>query len=129
MLWLCFCYWLALLIPFAASDYGLEEESREYVSSVSLEGNGDADDYSYTEHQHEHISEAEIKQEETPLEEPLALPQNAVEASEEPEPSIHEPVREPSKLSYASIVCIQRAATSRFDFVFITWVTYKYCII
>ncbi|XP_019188211.1 PREDICTED: putative G3BP-like protein [Ipomoea nil] len=91
-----------------ASDYGLEEEAREYVSSVSLEGNGDADDYSYTELQHElqheHISEAETKQEETPLEEPSVLPQIAVETSEEPEPSIQEPVREPSKLSYASIL-------------------------
>nr|GMD25136.1 putative G3BP-like protein [Ipomoea batatas] len=87
-----------------ASDYGLEEEAREYVSSVRLEGNGDADDYSYTELQHEHIPEAETKQEETPLEEASALPQNLVETSEEPEPSIQEPVREPSKLSYASIL-------------------------
>lgn len=104
-LWLCF----TLLILLTASDYALEEEAREYVNMVNLEGNNSVGEYSYSENQQdlqEYVPETETVHEEPPLEEEPYTLQNNVEALEVPEPSWEEPAGEQSKLSYASIVCI-----------------------
>lgn len=98
-----------MLILLTASDYALEEEAREYVNMVNLEGNNSVGEYSYSENQQdlqEHVPEAETVHEEPPLEEEPFTLQNNVEALEVPEPSMEEPAGEQSKLSYASIVCV-----------------------
>lgn len=90
-----------------ASDYALEEEAREYVNMVNLEGNNSVGEYSYSENQQdlqEYVPETETVHEEPPLEEEPYTLQNNVEALEVPEPSWEEPAGEQSKLSYASIL-------------------------
>ncbi|WMV36174.1 hypothetical protein MTR67_029559 [Solanum verrucosum] len=112
-------------------DYALEVEATEYVNSVNIQGNDAVEEYSYPEHDHENLYEAEAEveyeyeyeseyehdeadPEETHLgeetaqvrsfEEETSFPSNVVEVVPEPEPAAEEPVGEPSKLSYASIL-------------------------
>ncbi|VFR00589.1 unnamed protein product [Cuscuta campestris] len=91
-----------------ASDYTLEEQAREYMNMVNLEGNNSVGEYDYSKYQQdlqEPVYEAErVNEEQPPFEEESYELQNNVEASEVPEPSWEEPVVETAKLSYASIV-------------------------
>lgn len=116
----------------AAHDYAIEVEATEYVNSVHIQGNDAVEDYSYPEHDHENLYEVEAEAEsesehdeaeaedeadvteethfgeETAqvrsFEEETSFPNNVAEVMPEPEPAAEEPVAEPSKLSYASIV-------------------------
>ncbi|KAL3336350.1 hypothetical protein AABB24_032211 [Solanum stoloniferum] len=118
--------------PPAAHDYALEVEATEYVNSVNIQGNDAVEEYSYPEHDHENLYEDEAESEseseyehdeaepeadapeETHLgeetaqvrsfEEETSFPNNVVEVVPEPEPAAEEPLGEPSKLSYASIL-------------------------
>ncbi|XP_059300821.1 nuclear transport factor 2 isoform X2 [Lycium ferocissimum] len=112
-----------------AHDYALEAEATEYIDSVHIQGNEAVEEYGYEEHDHENLSEAEAEPEhdveaeaeaeadvpeetqwrgETAqvrsFEEETSFPNNVVEAMPEPEPVAEEPVGEPSKISYASIL-------------------------
>lgn len=114
-----------------AHDYALEVEATEYVNSVNIQGSDAVEEYSYPEHDQENLYEAEAEYEsdeyehdeaeleadvpeETHLgeettqvrsfEEETSFPSNVVEVVPEPEPAAEEPVGEPSKLSYASIL-------------------------
>ncbi|KAM3326196.1 nuclear transport factor 2 isoform X1 [Capsicum chacoense] len=118
--------------PPAAHDYAIEVEATEYVNSVHIQGNDAVEDYSYPEHDHENLYEVEAEAEsesehdeaeaedeadvpeethfgeETAqvrsFEEETSFPNNVAEVMPEPEPAAEEPVAEPSKLSYASIL-------------------------
>lgn len=102
------------------SDYALEEEEVEYVNSVDTEGDEPVQEYSYREHlqqepepesepepEPETEAEEEIErlEEETPFEDSRTL-LNTVTTVQEPQLSVDEPVGEPEKLTYASIVSI-----------------------
>lgn len=91
----------------AASDYDLEEEAREYVNSIHIEDDP-VDKYSLTEQHQQHLQEdleTEIVVEETPIEEASPSIQSVPQTLHEP-PAIHveEPLEEPPKRTYASIV-------------------------
>ncbi|CAH9132845.1 unnamed protein product [Cuscuta epithymum] len=91
-----------------ASDYALEEEAREYVNLVSLEGNNSVGEYDNSEYQQdlpEHVPEvSEPSWEEPHLEQEQVAWQSNAKAVEVSEPSWEEPVGEMTKLSYASIL-------------------------
>ena len=91
---------------FAVSDYVLEEEAREYVNSVHIEDDP-VDKYSIPEQQQQQDVETEIVVEESPAEEiTSASLQNVPNAVQEnPSVAVEEPVGEPIKKTYASIVC------------------------
>ncbi|KAK4418438.1 Nuclear transport factor 2 [Sesamum alatum] len=103
------------------SDYPLEEAARSYVNSFHIDGGEPVQEYSYQEPEPEPESdtdqldpEPEIEPvaeavvgrlaEETPIEESSAFPQSAVTTPQEPQPSTQEPVADPGKLTYASIL-------------------------
>ena len=81
----------------AVSDY-LEEEAREYVTSVHIDDDP-VDKYSLPEQQD---PETEVVVEESPIEEPSAPLQNVVNAVQETTSVAVE--EEPQKKTYASIV-------------------------
>lgn len=90
---------------FAVSDYVLEEETREYVDSVDIEDDP-VDKYSIPEQTQQWDVETEIVVEESPAEETSAPLQNVTNAVQEnPSVPVEEPVGEPLKKTYASIVC------------------------
>lgn len=92
------CFFLAV------SDYVLEEEAREYVNSVDIEDDP-VDKYSLPEQQFEQEFETEVVVEETPQEETYASFQSAVNTVQDtPATSVEEPVGEPQKKTWASIV-------------------------
>ncbi|KAL8029175.1 hypothetical protein ABFX02_14G210900 [Erythranthe guttata] len=95
------------------SDYALEEEEGEYLNSVHTEGDERVQEYSYQEHLQQDLEpepefepEAEVEKTEdgTPFEESRHLLQSTVTTSHEPERSVDEPVGEPEKFTYASIL-------------------------
>lgn len=91
---------------FAVPDYGLEEEASEFVNSVHIDGADEVDGYSVEDqHPQQEEFESESELEETPAEDLSALLPKVVEAQPEPVHSVVEPVGEPPKLTYASIVC------------------------
>ncbi|XP_073054970.1 nuclear transport factor 2 isoform X1 [Primulina eburnea] len=94
------------------SDYALEEEAHDYVNSVHIEGDEPDHEYGYQEFYHqepepEHEPETNELEVENPEEENsdshqstvTAVPEAQLSAEEEPEP-----VLEPEKLTYASIL-------------------------
>ncbi|XP_059660166.1 nuclear transport factor 2 isoform X2 [Cornus florida] len=87
-----------------ASDYALEVETRDYVNSVHIEGDDPDDEYSIQEQQQQQEPEDETVVEETSLEELPVLHQDAVNTMQDPLPAVEEPVGEPPKLTYASIL-------------------------
>ncbi|XP_020550128.1 ras GTPase-activating protein-binding protein 1 isoform X2 [Sesamum indicum] len=103
----------------AVSDYGLEDEAAEYVSSVHIEGDETVQEYTFQEH-HQQEPEPELEpepepepelepevdtlEEETPFEESSPLLQSTVTTVQESQLSMAEPVGEPEKLTYASIL-------------------------
>lgn len=109
---LCIFFWFVLyifvanLMFFAVPDYGFEEEASEFVNSVHIDGNDEVDDYSGEDQQPQQQDfESETELEETPADDLSALLHKVVEAEPEPVHSVEEPVGEPPKLTYASIVC------------------------
>ncbi|KDP26467.1 hypothetical protein JCGZ_17625 [Jatropha curcas] len=85
------------------SDYVLEEEAREYVNSVHIEDDS-VDKYSLPEQQQQEF-ENEIVVEDSPVEETPASFQGAVNVVQDPPaPAFEEPVEEPPKRTYASIL-------------------------
>ena len=86
------------------SDYVLEENAREYVDSVHIEDDP-VDKYSLPEQQQQEEFESEVVVEEAPVEDLVASHQNVVNSVQEPLPAvIDEPIGEPEKKTYASIV-------------------------
>ncbi|KAF7119305.1 hypothetical protein RHSIM_Rhsim13G0040000 [Rhododendron simsii] len=86
-------------------DYGFEEEASELVNSVHIDGDDEVDDYSGEDQQPQQLDfESETELEETPAEDLSALLHKVVEAEPEPVHSVEEPVGEPPKLTYASIL-------------------------
>lgn len=86
------------------SDYVLEENAREYVDSVHIEDDA-VDKYSLPEQQQQEEFESEVVVEEAPVEDLVASHQNVVNNVQEPLSAvIDEPIGEPEKRTYASIV-------------------------
>ncbi|KAL3850006.1 hypothetical protein ACJIZ3_011888 [Penstemon smallii] len=99
------------------SDYPLEEAARDYGNSILAEGDEPVIEYSY---QDDHPPEPELEPEPEPEPEPeddrpeevtpyedstsSAWFPSTVTAAQEPQPSAEEPVGEPEKLTYASIL-------------------------
>ncbi|XP_057480006.1 nuclear transport factor 2-like isoform X2 [Actinidia eriantha] len=92
------------------SDYGLEVEASEYVNSIHIDGDDPVDEYSLEEQQQQQQQgpETDTELEETPVEESSALLQNVVEAVPDPLYSAEEPLAEPPKLTYASILLVAK---------------------
>lgn len=120
----------------AVSSYALEEEARDYINSVHLEDDqvdnyshpeNPIDNYSHPEHpiddysipdhpvdsythseqQQQQDFEVESSVEEPAVEESSASLQNVANMVQEPQAAyVEEPVGEPPKKTYASIVCI-----------------------
>ncbi|KAJ4728330.1 ras GTPase-activating protein-binding protein 2-like [Melia azedarach] len=94
-----------------ASDYGLEEEAREYVNSVHIEDDP-VDKYSIPEQQEEEETEPEpeVVVEETPAEEiPASFPTDVNTVQAPPLSAVEEPVGEPQKKTYASILLVAKS--------------------
>ncbi|XP_022727505.1 ras GTPase-activating protein-binding protein 2-like isoform X2 [Durio zibethinus] len=90
------------------SDYVLEEEAREYVNSVHIE-DGPVDRYILTEQPEEEDAEAEVVAEEAPAEETLALHHSVMNTVQEPPAMpLEEPVGDPPKRTYASILRVPK---------------------
>ncbi|XP_051120603.1 nuclear transport factor 2 isoform X2 [Andrographis paniculata] len=107
------------------SDYPLEEAAGDYISSLHIEGDGPVQEYGYPEH-HQQDSEPESEPELEPepafepepepepeidqleqeptFEESRALLQSTVSNVQDPPLPLEEPVGEPKKLTYASIL-------------------------
>ncbi|XP_028958399.1 nuclear transport factor 2 isoform X1 [Malus domestica] len=90
------------------SDYVYEEEPREYVNSVDVEDDP-VDKYSLPEQQVQQDFETEVVVEETPAEETYSSFQSAVNnVQDEPAAAVEEPVGEPQKKTYASILRVAK---------------------
>ncbi|KAF7150726.1 hypothetical protein RHSIM_Rhsim02G0044000 [Rhododendron simsii] len=94
-------------------DYmlGGETQAREFVVPADVKENGRLDDYSYSEQQLLHIPEAE-----SILEDNFAQSNGSLQSSMDPVPEllsapVEEPVGEPQKHTYASIVTRGQPAT------------------
>ncbi|CAN0897679.1 Nuclear transport factor 2 [Linum grandiflorum] len=89
------------------SDYGFEEEARDYVNSVHIDDTP-VDKYSLPEHQHQQEFESDIAVQETFTEEVPSF-EGAVDVVHEPLTSaVEEPIEEPSKKTWASIVKVAK---------------------
>ncbi|KAL9384354.1 hypothetical protein Peur_021364 [Populus x canadensis] len=94
------------------SDYVLEEEARECVNSVRIDDDP-VDKYSLPEQQHQEDLETEIVVEETPVDEIAASFQAAVNAVQDfPTAAPEEPLEEPPKKTYASILQVSKGLFS-----------------
>lgn len=84
---------------------GGEIQAREYVSPVDVKQNGPIDDFSFPEQRLQQVPESENNLEDSSAEEMNGSLQNAVNAAQDYLPaSVEEPVGEPQKHTYASIV-------------------------
>lgn len=91
------------------SSYGLEEEATEYVNSAHIDEEDDTvDKYSLPDQQHQQEGDEpvpEIVVEETPVEEEFSAAHQHMNAEAEPLPApVEEPIAEPPKQTYASIL-------------------------
>ncbi|KZV27514.1 hypothetical protein F511_04565 [Dorcoceras hygrometricum] len=92
------------------SDYALEDEAQDYVESVNIEGDLPDQEYNYQEYYHEepepdHEPENDAVEVGNPVEENSESPQITVTAVPEGQLSVEEePIIEPEKLTYASIL-------------------------
>ncbi|XP_020425875.1 putative G3BP-like protein isoform X1 [Prunus persica] len=94
------------------SDYVFEEEAREYMNSVDIEDDP-VDKYSLPEQQVQQDYETEVVVEETPAEETYASFQSVVNTVQEtPAVSVEEPVGEPEKKTYASILRVAKGPSA-----------------
>ncbi|KAG8489040.1 hypothetical protein CXB51_017108 [Gossypium anomalum] len=90
------------------SDYVLEEEAREYVNSVNMDDDP-VDKYSLPEQPQEEDFEDEVVVEEAPADETLASHHNVVGIVQEiPAMPLEEPVGEPPRKTYASILRVPK---------------------
>ncbi|MBA0675002.1 hypothetical protein Goari_016569 [Gossypium aridum] len=90
------------------SDYVLEEEAREYVNSVHIDDDP-IDKYSLPEQPQEEDFEDEVVVEEAPADETLASHHNVVGIVQEiPAMPLEEPVGEPPRKTYASILRVPK---------------------
>ncbi|TYK24612.1 putative G3BP-like protein [Cucumis melo var. makuwa] len=95
------------------SDYVLEENAREYVDSVHIEDDP-VDKYSLPEQQQQEEFESEVVVEEAPVEDLVASHQNVVNSVQEPISAVNdEPIGEPEKKTYASILRAARAEAAQ----------------
>ncbi|XP_021763307.1 ras GTPase-activating protein-binding protein 2-like isoform X1 [Chenopodium quinoa] len=103
----------------AASNFELEEETREYVNSIPIEEDYLVDKYSLPDEEQHEESHVETIVQETPVEE-SAPPESAVNHMNYVEDPISvpadepagEPAEEPAKLSYASILRASKGHSS-----------------
>ncbi|CBI37186.3 unnamed protein product, partial [Vitis vinifera] len=90
------------------SSYALEEEARDYINSVHLEDDqvdNYIDSYTHSEQQQQQDFEVESSVEEPAVEESSASLQNVANMVQEPQAAyVEEPVGEPPKKTYASIL-------------------------
>ncbi|KAJ7009003.1 nuclear transport factor 2-like [Populus alba x Populus x berolinensis] len=94
------------------SDYVLEEEAREYVNSVRIDDDP-VDKYSLPEQQEQQDFETEIVVDETPVVETPASFQSAVNVGQDfPTAAPEEPMEEPQKKTYASILLVSKGLSS-----------------
>ncbi|PON44372.1 Splicing factor-like protein [Parasponia andersonii] len=94
------------------SDYVLEEEARDYMNSVHIEDDP-IDKYSVSEQQQQDDFENEVVEEESPEEETSASIQNVPNAVQEnPCVLVEEPVGEPIKKTYASILRVSKGQSA-----------------
>ncbi|KAB2634476.1 G3BP-like protein [Pyrus ussuriensis x Pyrus communis] len=94
------------------SDYVYEEEPREYVNSVDVEDDP-IDKYSLPEQQVQHDFETEVVVEETPVEETYSSFQSVVNnVQDAPAAAVEEPVGEPQKKTYASILRVAKGPSA-----------------
>ncbi|OMP03218.1 hypothetical protein COLO4_10570 [Corchorus olitorius] len=97
-----------VLVMVSVSDYILEEEARDYVNSVSIEDDP-VDKYSLPEQPQQEDVEAEVVVEEAPAEETHVSHDSVVNSVPElPAVPMEEPVGEPPKKTYASILRVAR---------------------
>ncbi|KAL5135176.1 putative G3BP-like protein [Glycine soja] len=92
------------------SDYGLEEEAREYVNSVHIDDDP-VDEYSLPEHQQQlqEELETEIVEEETPVQEASPPIHSIAHTVQEPPVAlVEESFEEPPKKTYASILRVSK---------------------
>lgn len=93
----------------AGSNFELEQETREYVNSIPIEEDTPVDKYSLPDEEQHEEPHVETIVEEAPVEQPAPLESavNHMNYVEDPiSAPADEPVGEPPKLSYASIVCL-----------------------
>lgn len=93
---------------FAVSNYllGGEIQSREFVASADAKENGPVDNYSFPEQRLPQVPESDNIQEENSGEESNGSLQNTVNTVQDHLPAnVEEPIGEPQKHTYASIVC------------------------
>jgi len=104
----CFCVIISLSSIFlSASDYGFEEEARDYVNSVHIDDDP-VDKYSLPEQQQQlqEDFETEVVVDETPVQEASPPVHNVAHTIREtPTAPVEESFEEPAKKTYASIVC------------------------
>lgn len=97
-----------LSIFLSASDYGFEEEARDYVNSVHIDDDP-VDKYSLPEQQQQQLQEdfeTEVVVDETPVQEASPPVHNVAHTIREtPAAPVEESFEEPAKKTYASIVC------------------------
>ncbi|XVE99036.1 hypothetical protein REPUB_Repub03eG0161900 [Reevesia pubescens] len=94
--------------PPGVSDYVLEEEARDYVNSVHIEDDP-VDKYNLPEQPQQEDVETEVVAEETPAEETLVLHHSVVNSVQEPPAMpLEEPVGEPPRRTYASILRVPK---------------------
>lgn len=92
---------------------GGEIQAREYVSPVDVKQNGPIDDYSFPEQRLQQVPESENILEDGPAEELNGSLQNTVNAAQDYLPaSVEEPVGEPQKHTYASILRVAKGQSA-----------------
>lgn len=96
------------MMVFAVSNYllGGEVQAREFMASPDVKENGLVDHYSFGEQGLQQVPESEHILENNAAEESNGLLQNTVNVIQDHLlPAVEEPVGEPQKHTYASIVC------------------------
>ncbi|XP_059447754.1 nuclear transport factor 2-like [Corylus avellana] len=98
-------------IPDPVSNYllGGEIQAREFVAPTEVKENGLADNYSFSEQRLQQVPESEHMLENNASEESNGLLQNTVNAVQDHlPPTVEEPVGEPQKHTYASILRVAK---------------------
>ncbi|XP_010262452.1 PREDICTED: putative G3BP-like protein isoform X2 [Nelumbo nucifera] len=96
-------------------DYilGGDIQATEFVTPVHVEENEPVDNYNLQEEQQQQVLEVENRVDETQVEEPTASFQSAINSVRDPPTApIEEPVGEPPKQTYASILRIARGQSA-----------------
>lgn len=95
------------MIPFAVTSYlmGGDIQGREFVAPVNIKENGTVDKHSLQEQQLHQAPESESFVDNSSVQESNGSLLHTVHTIQEHLPPFEEPVREPQKHTYASIVC------------------------